>query len=764
MTEKRLLWTIIIIFAGLGVFYALTTPVFEASDELWHYPMIEHLADGNSLPVQVFDPAQAGPWKQEASQPPLYYYLGAALTFWIDTPDMATVRWLNPHVDSGQITEDGNINLVVHDPRASRWQGTQLAVTIVRLASVLLGAATVYLTYRIARASLPGRPELALGAAAINAFMPMFLFISGAVNNDNLVIPLASLSLLLMIQIVREPGQGRWDQVGRPLLLGLVIGLGALTKISALGLLLLAAFSLFMGHWSRAGRPVSLTGVGTVLGRAILSFLLVAGPVLLVAGWWYARNMRLYGDWRGWNAFIAVLGQRAHPASLAQLWDERWGFMSSYWGLFGGLNVPMPEWIYQVLNVIVLVAVIGFAVYAIKLIRGWLSQSGVSLRGFGGLVANGLGLVERHIGLILCLLWAAAIVVGLIQWATVTWSSQGRLVFTAISALCTLMATGLAGWLPQRAAKGFLTALVLFMLVVAAAAPLLWIRPAYAVEEAQVTGDLQRIELDFGDSLRLVGFHMTPEVLRPGDSVEVTLRWQALREMDRDWSVFVHLNDPAVNIPVAQRDMFPGQGLVATRLMEPGDTLTDKYVLRIPESALAPADLTLTVGLYDYYTGERLKASGGLDAAELAQVSLLPREGAAPNPLSVNFEDRLELMGFTMPQRRFLPGETVTLTLFWQATRELDVDYSLFVQIVGEDTTRWASQDQLLTTSIWPPGQRQQAPVTMQLDEATPAGVYPVIVGLYTRGEDGEFVRLQTVTDEGRLTDDFFVLTQVRVE
>ncbi|MGD8804893.1 MAG: hypothetical protein PVH65_03540, partial [Chloroflexota bacterium] len=91
MTEKRLLWTIIIIFAGLGVFYALTTPVFEASDELWHYPMIEHLADGNSLPVQVFDPAQAGPWKQEASQPPLYYYLGAALTFWIDTSDMATV-------------------------------------------------------------------------------------------------------------------------------------------------------------------------------------------------------------------------------------------------------------------------------------------------------------------------------------------------------------------------------------------------------------------------------------------------------------------------------------------------------------------------------------------------------------------------------------------------------------------------------------------------------------------------------------------------
>ena len=99
MTEKRWLALILILFAGLGITYAVVTPIFEASDELWHYPMVRHLADGNSLPVQVFDPLQAGPWKQEASQPPLYYYLGAALTFWIDTADMEEVRWLNPHVD-----------------------------------------------------------------------------------------------------------------------------------------------------------------------------------------------------------------------------------------------------------------------------------------------------------------------------------------------------------------------------------------------------------------------------------------------------------------------------------------------------------------------------------------------------------------------------------------------------------------------------------------------------------------------------------------
>ena len=258
----------IALYLLLGAAYALVTPVFEASDELWHYPMVRHLANGNPLPVQVFDPAQAGPWKQEASQPPLYYYVGAALTFWIDTSDMEHVRWLNPHVDNGVITEDGNTNLVVHDPGASPWRGTLLAVHIIRLASVLMGAVTVYLTYRIAREVTPDRPAIALGAAAVSAFIPMFLFISGAVNNDNLAIPLASLALLLMIRHVHVGRTTilRWrEEVRRWGLLGVVIGLAVLTKEGTLGLLPLAWGTAFVSVWQQvqvAPRVTSLVTSG----------------------------------------------------------------------------------------------------------------------------------------------------------------------------------------------------------------------------------------------------------------------------------------------------------------------------------------------------------------------------------------------------------------------------------------------------------------------------------------------------------------------
>ncbi|RLC59352.1 MAG: hypothetical protein DRI80_12645, partial [Chloroflexota bacterium] len=188
MSERIGLLFIVSSFIALGVVYSVVVPPFEASDELWHYPMVKYIADHWDLPVQ--DPANVGPWRQEGSQPPLYYFLGALATCWIDTSDMEQVRHLNPHVDNGIATPDGNINLVVHNPALERfpWRGTVLAVHLIRLLSVGMGAATVYLTYRLARELFPDRPALALGAAAINAFTPMFVFISGSVNNDNLVV------------------------------------------------------------------------------------------------------------------------------------------------------------------------------------------------------------------------------------------------------------------------------------------------------------------------------------------------------------------------------------------------------------------------------------------------------------------------------------------------------------------------------------------------------------------------------------------------
>ncbi|MBI3738734.1 MAG: hypothetical protein HY258_06780, partial [Chloroflexi bacterium] len=72
-------------FVLLATIYSIVTPIFEAGDEVWHYPVVQSIARGNGLPIQ--DPAIKTLWAQEGGQPPLYYALSALATFWIDTRD-----------------------------------------------------------------------------------------------------------------------------------------------------------------------------------------------------------------------------------------------------------------------------------------------------------------------------------------------------------------------------------------------------------------------------------------------------------------------------------------------------------------------------------------------------------------------------------------------------------------------------------------------------------------------------------------------------
>ena len=110
--ERLWIAVITLLFVILGVVYSLATPIFEASDELWHYPVVKHIADGRGLPVQ--QPGVEALWQQEGSQPPAYYALAALVTAWIDTDDLSEVRWLNPLANTGKPLAAGNKNLVIH--------------------------------------------------------------------------------------------------------------------------------------------------------------------------------------------------------------------------------------------------------------------------------------------------------------------------------------------------------------------------------------------------------------------------------------------------------------------------------------------------------------------------------------------------------------------------------------------------------------------------------------------------------------------------
>jgi hypothetical protein len=765
----RLLVGLLVAFALLAGLYSIVTPIFEASDELWHYPMIKTLADGNGLPVQ--DPANPGLWRQEGSQPPLYYALGALTTFWIDTSDIAQVRRLNPHADNGIVTDDGNNNIVVHDAarEAWPWHGTTLAVHLVRFLSVLLGVGTVAFTYGIGREVFPQKPWLALTGAAVVAFTPMFDFVSGSINNDNLAVLLATIAVWMVLRIVRQADAGqptlRWA-----ISLGIVLGMAVLSKQSTLGLFGLAGICMAYAAWRRHRWQTFFVEGPIIVGLAAA-----------IAGWWYWRNWQLYGDPSGLNVFLDIVGRRSPPASLAQLWGERDGFMASYWGLFGGVSVPMAAWLYTLLNTIAILSIPGVILLLVRKAR------------------HGENTLAGWMPTLLTLLWIPCVVVPLITgWTRYTLASQGRLVFAAISVLSLWLVAGLSTWLPNRWGKLAGGLLAASMALLAISAPFAWIAPHYQIHYDPALS-MSGPSFDFTPpdgstpTMRLLSYQLDTANVSPGGKVRVTLYWESLSQMDRNWSVFVHLQD-SIGLITAQRDTYPGLGLIATSDLQPGLRWTDSYVIPISQTAYAPEMLDVYVGLYDLASGQRMQISEGTDMLTVGRVVLTSNEEThplssswldsimakvpgptaedpaanVPNPVIINFAGEIELVGYTVDPRLARRGDTVTLTLYWRTKDVPTRAYTGSVQVLDATGYKIGQKDDWLLdgeqqTTAWQPGKIVQNDWTITLAPDAPAGVYNVQIVTYWTDEAGAIQRLQRIDSSGNLTDDFLILTQIKV-
>ncbi len=734
-----ILGLIVAAYVVLAVIYSVVTPLFEASDELWHYPMVEHIAATGELPVQ--DASRPTLWRQEGSQPPLYYMIAAALTAGIDTSNLAEVRRVNPHADIGLVRPDGNVNMIVHraDLEAFPWQGTALAVHVARLFSVLLGAGTVIVTYGLGRRIFPERPEVALGAAALNAFLPMFLFISGSVNNDNLSNLLGNLLTLEIVILLAARAQPGW---GLYVILGLTTGAGLLAKFN-IGFLIpvIAAALIVVSLRLRSLRPLLLGG------------LVAGGLTVLIAGWWYWRNVQLYGDPTGLNMFLELVGRRAIPANAAQLWAERDSFLQAFWGFFGGVNVPLPTFIVMVFNAIAVVGLISAAVFIARVLvrREWP--------------------LSRWLPTLVTLLWPMVSFISYLRWTAETPASQGRLLFAALSSILIWIALGLTWWLPSRWRAPIMAAVAAGFAVVAVAAPFTVIAPAYHPPALTQRGEEPIAVFSDGDAdmFALLGATVETPSVQPGDYVLLDTVWRAEAAPGRDWSLFVHLVTPD-NVIIAQRDIYPGGGLLAASDLSAGASWDHPVAIAVPGTAPAPRTLSVEAGWYHLPTGERLALAGGAETVRLGEVTLAPHSSdtSIPNPVSINFGGQMELVGYSISDLSPAAGDTVEVTFYWRALQPMKDDYVVFTHIIDPATTtihagsdaqpaNWSRP-----TSAWQPGEIVADMHALTLPADAPPGIFELELGAYL-AQDGRLDRLRMVAPDGGMADDFVFLTRLRI-
>ena len=205
------------------------------------------------------------------------------------------------------------------------------------------------------------------------------------------------------------------------MVLGVLLGLAALSKLQGLGLIPLAgATALFLAWQRRSGRLLLTAAIGTAL------------PALLVAGWWYVRNIQLYGDWSGLEHLKTINGRRAGGFDLADFWPEFRGLRFSFWGLFGWFSILLPGWFYTLMDVLAVVGLAGLVGGLVSQVRTTPSPRWQS----------------RPLRVLTLLLaWAAIVAALLAYWITQAVGSQGRLIFPGLIAFAILFVFGLDFWL-----------------------------------------------------------------------------------------------------------------------------------------------------------------------------------------------------------------------------------------------------------------------------------------------------------------------------
>ncbi len=747
--------TVLLIYTLLAVSYSLTTPPFEAPDEIHHYAFIRDLVRDRGLPIQ-----HEGDPPSQKHQPPLYYVIGAWATYWLDEADGSpySLARSNPYwgYAYGEVGRD-NKNLYLH----GRWdsfpyQGTALGIHLVRLLSVLMGACSVYVTYRIGLELFPKQPDLALGGVVLLAFNPMFLFISGAVNNDNLLVLIVALISWLLIRTVKAG-----IDIGRSLWIGLLCGLALLSKLTGLYILPVVAVVYLAVAWHRRQWRA------LAYGGALMAWL-----TLVLAGWWFARNLALYGELTSIRLTLRTWHARPEGLDWSTALFELPNAETSFWGRFGYGNVPIPNVWYHFFGFVARLGAVGCVAMACRQalsLRGRLPASWrqshqhlaawtkaiwtLAALAWAGVVYSvvtitALDGTRRYIAM--GLLALVALSLALREWLTgrqkqadhsgfpsrqpwaegwpplsalgtltliaaayfaamfsymlmSTTAANGRYMFPGLPAISILVFSGLA-YMVGAPWRKWLAVLWLAMAASIAGLVLaLYLRPAYAPPptlppEAAETVP-HKLEIDYGHRIRLLGAEIAPERARPGEAIQVTLYWQGTEALDMDYAVTVQVFGRQGQ-RIGQRDSFTGLGNYPTTEWSPGTIVVDSYRVPLDPAAEAPVEAVVEAGLYDPATLERLSAFDArgkpVGRTLVGSFKLAPRKKphyAWQHQADYRFGDQIALRGFDLPTEGIRPGDTLPLTLYWQALRATDDDYTVFIHLIDEGGAVRAQQD-----------------------------------------------------------------------
>ena len=418
----------------LGIFYNSTLLLAHDVDEARHMNYIKLLLDEQKLPYIISTQPYEEYAGAHAFHPPLYYL--------VLLPFYAVLRGL---------------------PGDMAWH-------IVRGLSFLICLAGLPMIYQIAQrvggslwSQLKGDNEdqqaatiFARLAVAQVALIPMFGMTANMINNDSACF--LAVTLFVWLLVVKYPED---RSLKSALILGIVWGLGCLTKSTAL---LCNGVAFFIYLLMQEGRGV------LVSARAWQRLGLAVAGVVVIAGWWHVRSFQLYGS------FMPLPPSMPTPylpspeqGKLVMMMHDNFPFLFSFanWSMFTTLWsqkdwLPMPVRypIYWLLALYTGVALIGLGIRWFKHKK---ADKPVALEaGTSQLVAKRMALWTTSV--MFAVNWFTVLQVALFwHWG---WADGGRYLLPSFCGLSLLLAYGWGSLLKPSGLKAVTALWIVAMLAV----------------------------------------------------------------------------------------------------------------------------------------------------------------------------------------------------------------------------------------------------------------------------------------------------------
>ena len=711
---------ILSVHALLALTYSLMTPLWESFDEPGHYSYARYIAIHRELPP--ID-TKASQFYDETRQPPLYYLLVAIPISFVDTSDDA-----QPHYTAG-----GN-TFVVADKQlnAFPYHGTALALHLGRLVSVILGTIAVAVTYAIVRTAVPQRVDMALFAAALHAFWPSFLSLSGAISNDVGMAVVGSFTTLFVVRLAVKPVSSvrHWDY------LGLVVSAICATQTKDNGLALVlfavAAVLILILRDVKAGHYRSL--VELLCFVAAVALLIALGGVLTDG-----RSYRQLLSALGFGKFL-VSGGESPSGSLTsqiQILADSVGmyasrlptmvsvtlvsmFSSFSWGF---LNIP-AEWL-QIVNVAGIIALVEILIALV-----WRQTRAIALL------------------MLLCVVcvWLAPLLHGIYQ---------GRYVLPSLSAIVVLISIGL--FLLPRLIRRVSAAFALVVVqMVALMSPFVVMAPEYQVptllDPAAMPANMQALSsLKFGDSIQLLGYSYPTAQVKRGQDAAIILYWRALQAMPKDYAIKLELFSVNGESFGSQSQATPGNSNFPTSSWKPGDTFAETYLLPTRLDNLAPTLAAFKITWFsqppDMVSWNNPQVESVLSPT-CEGVPCDAKVGALPVRLDdataaqwagkaalYRLGQHIEMVDYHAPVTA-TAGQPITVSVVWRANAGQLGDLTTFVHLFSPDGKFVAQVDSPplqghYPTSVWGAGEVVPDVYTLPLTSTLSPGTYQLKIGMY---------------------------------